>query len=198
MRSQLTPLSPAPRNQAPVPPGAGGRFAADFARKKRRWIAVGVLCCVLFGVGVYNIYFFATKNSAARAPAPTGIAGKRSGTLPQKLPDRNIPRPARAPIAKALADIAVIDEALPPVRRDLFNPSPAAALKTQKENEKEKEEPSFVLSGTMITENAAVAFVNGIALGQGDLIEGFTVAVIQTDRVVLKNDSEKITVYAED
>lgn len=127
----------------------------------------------------------------------TDVNLKLALAVPKKTDSQQKPEAAEEAKSAAISDYALIAE------QNLFHPDRKIP---EKKAEQQLPKPEFVLYGTLITDNASIAYLEDLkapyntagrgkrqkAIQKGAIFSGFTLAEVHHDKVVMLKGDEKI------
>lgn len=133
----------------------------------------------------------AAQRSRDRSNEKSGSASKKTTESPAKSPAK----PKASSEASGFAAYEII------AQRNVFNPNRSASKKNDDGDKPEPTPapPTVDLLGTWVTDRQAVAFIEGAdanlngAPGVGDRVAGWTIGAIDTEKVVLEKEEQKIS-----
>jgi hypothetical protein len=169
------------------------KMAVDFKKEKGKWIVVAALSLTLILVYSRNFMKASSKGDTEAVMAQEQQVEVVDSLVPRALKDE---LKSYFPTAKAKDEVT--KDILPFAVKDIFYFDPPSKAEEKEPEALAEEEETFVLKGTIIDGENSVAFLNDEVLAIGESLDGFTLVQIASDRAVLKNKEEKITVLLED
>lgn len=143
----------------------------------------------------YMAYWLVMPSISRQAPSPLKVQ-----TSPAKMAE-GVRNEFSAP---SPADYAIIAE------ENLFHPE--RIIPPEKKAEQELPKPDFILYGTLVSEDASLAFIEDlkaprltpgrgkrqIVLKRGDMLSGFVLKEIEQDRIIMVRGEDRIAVSVRD
>ncbi|HPA94552.1 MAG TPA: hypothetical protein PK570_10985 [Thermoanaerobaculia bacterium] len=147
-----------------------------------------------------GLWYFTSRHVPAPAPAPASTPAAIATPAPAPSPVAEITPVAPVPALPVTPEPAAPPEAAPsiPPPEPTLAPdasavaeSPASApIRTPRRRAELADGTVLTLQGIAITDGRPVALVNGVALGPGERIAGFTVTAIAATEIELRRDGE--------
>jgi len=181
-------------------------------RQRPPWLAAlagGFLGAALLTAAALWLYTARGEGTPSAPPPAVSSAAPVASPAKAVAAGREAPAPAPAPEAQPVAPPAAATAAPEPLsaatvasRPAPSAPDPAPATSTPEPPAQREAAPRraeladgtvLVLQGIAITDGRPVALVNGVALGPGERVEGFTVQSIDAMRIELRRGNEVVT-----